>query len=205
MGTLFASGDLFITFTLRDRHQDREASSLNPDKGECKKTRSGRKAKNASVSQPSKCPPDPRIGNWEPDSRYRPAPGPPVRDAALREFEHFLLEMGWECAGRNRQEQFDRLAEGMDRNERRNFARQVCKKCIICEILKDPTLYSFYLEIHRLATRTIGWVIAEEFGRAGGRWHVHLLVRGAQKIRRKKWWRRAFIRFGRSRIEALHE
>ena len=54
LGTLFASGDLFITFTLRDRHQDREASSSNPDKGECKKTRSGRKAKNASVSQPSK-------------------------------------------------------------------------------------------------------------------------------------------------------
>jgi hypothetical protein len=152
-----------------------------------------------------KCSPDPRLETWEPQSRNRPAPSPPVRDASMREIEHFLLELGSEAAGLTRQEQFDRLAEGLDRKERRDFARFICKKCLICEILKDPTLFSFYLEVHAAATKAIGWVIAEEFGRVGGRWHVHLLVRGVQHISRRKWWRRAFIRFGRSRIEPIHE
>jgi hypothetical protein len=49
--------------------------------------------------------------------------------------------------------------------------------------------------------RSIGWVVAEEFGRVGGRWHCHLLVSGVSALRRQFWWREAFRRFGRTRIE----
>ena len=123
----------------------------------------------------------------------------------MREIEHWLLELGWEAAGRTRQEIFDRLADGLAGKERRDFARRICRKCLCCAVLEDPVTFSFFCEIHKIAGAAIGWVIAEEFGRAGGRWHVHLLVRGAQHIRRKKWWKRAFLRFGRNRIEPIHE
>ena len=47
----------------------------------------------------------------------------------------------------------------------------------------------------------VGWVIAEEFGALGGRWHAHGLVAGVSRLERKFWWREAFRRFGRTRIE----
>lgn len=47
----------------------------------------------------------------------------------------------------------------------------------------------------------VGWVIAEEFGALGGRWHCHGLVCGVSGISRAFWWREAFRRFGRTRIE----
>jgi hypothetical protein len=48
--------------------------------------------------------------------------------------------------------------------------------------------------------KQIGWILAEEFGRIGGRYHCHMLVTGAGKERRKFWWSEAFRRFGRSEI-----
>lgn len=47
----------------------------------------------------------------------------------------------------------------------------------------------------------VGWVIAEEFGALGGRWHAHGLISGVSRLQRKFWWREAFRRFGRTRIE----
>lgn len=47
----------------------------------------------------------------------------------------------------------------------------------------------------------VGWVVAEEFGRAGGRWHAHGMVSGVDALHRRFWWAEAFRRFGRTRIE----
>jgi hypothetical protein len=202
--TLFVIGAWFVTITFRDAHQDsdekvslgrRNFRASNPN---CK---SGKNSTSIYV----KCAPDPRLETWEPDSKYRPKSGPPVRDAALREIEHWLLELGWEAAGHTRQEIFNQLADGLNGKERKNFARAIARKCLCCEIIKDPVTFAFFFKIHAIATASIGWVIAEEFGRLGGRWHVHLLIRGVQQLRRKKWWKRGFVRFGRTKIEPIHE
>lgn len=47
----------------------------------------------------------------------------------------------------------------------------------------------------------VGWVIAEEFGALGGRWHAHGLVAGVSRLERTFWWGEALRRFGRTRIE----
>ena len=199
--TLFAVGDWFVTLTFRDRHQDsgRETRGFAETR-----VPHGKRKGLRNLQQSTKCSPDPRLESWEPDSKYRRDPAPPVRDAALREIEHWLLELGWEAAGHTRQEIFDRLADGLFGRERRGFAKRICRRCLCCTVLEDPVTLSLYFELRKVATAAIGWVIAEEFGRAGGRWHVHLLIRGAQHLRRKKWWKRAFVRFGRSRIEPIH-
>lgn len=57
-------------------------------------------------------------------------------------------------------------------------------------------------DIQALAGATkVGWVIAEEFGALGGRWHAHGLVCGVSRLDRQFWWAEAFRRFGRTRIE----
>ena len=60
---------------------------------------------------------------------------------------------------------------------------------------------SWLLDAQRLAGLPIGWVIAEEFGRLGGRWHCHLLVTGVTNLPRSKWQAEAHRRFGYTRIE----
>jgi len=68
----------------------------------------------------------------------------------------------------------------------------------------DRTLASilaFFNEIEAAAGQPIGFVIGEEFGRIGGRYHCHALLTGVADLRRKRWWKRAFQRFGRTRIE----
>ena len=197
LATLFSIGDWFVTLTFRDRHQDSDrriehaTNSLNIGSKESKKSK-------------NRYPPDPRLETWRPDSKYRREPGPPVRDAALREIEHWLIELGWEAAGHKRQGVLDYLAAGLSGGERRDFLRSLRSKCLCCALVWDPVTFHHYEGIRKAATAAIGWVVAEEFGRAGGRWHVHLLVRGVQHLRRKKWWKRAFRRFGRSRIEPIH-
>ena len=203
--TLFEIGDWFVTLTFRDRNQDSEAESCQSIERISGALNVKSKGNDESQAKPTKCPPDPRLESWEPDSKHRREPGPPVRDAALREIEHWLLELGWEAAGHNRQEIFDCLAHGLYGSERKQFARSLSGKCLCCAVLQDPATSPLYYEIRTIATAAIGWVIAQEFGRAGGRWHVHLLIRGVQHLRRRKWWRRAFRRFGRSRIEPIHE
>ena len=203
--TLFLIGDWFVTLTFRDRLQDSKQESLSPIENAHKAPSQRRETPQNSRIKPVKYQRDPRLDTWEPDSKYRREPGPPVRDAALREIEHWLLELGWEAAGHTRQEIFNQLADGLYGNERRRFARRLCKGCLICAVFEDPVSCHLDYEIRKAATAAIGWVIAEEFGRAGGRWHVHLLIRGVQRLRRKQWWKRAFVRFGRSRIEPIHE
>jgi hypothetical protein len=202
--TLFGIDDWFVTLTFRDRHQDAQAESGQAE-NTAKRSRRRTAGRGEWNHQNTKCAPDPRIETWEPDSKNRRKPGPPARDAALREIEHWLLEVGFEAAGHKRQEIFDCLAEGLSGTERRNFAKAICRRCLICEVLNNPVTFVFGYDIREIATNAIGWVIAEEFGRIGGRWHVHILIRGTQHLRRKKWWKRAFIRFGRNRIEPIHE
>src|SRR5437764_4559173 len=52
--------------------------------------------------------------------------------------------------------------------------------------------------------KQIGWLLAEEFGRMGGRYHCHLLVTGVEGQTRKFWWSEAFRRFGRSEIRPFN-
>ena len=59
-------------------------------------------------------------------------------------------------------------------------------------------------DLEHAAGQRIGWVVAEEFGRVGGRWHTHGLVTGVTKLNRKFWWGEAYRRFGRSRIEPFN-
>ena len=197
--TLFSLEDWVVTITFRDQYQDSVCYSIP---GETKKLHPWapfRREVSYSLLES-----DPRLTNWVPDSRFRKKPGPPVRDAALREIYHFLLELGWEAAGHSRQEMFDRLAEGLEGKVRRGFAKYLCRRCLCCELFNDPVTLSFFFKAEAIATTQIGWVIAEEYGNVSGRWHLHLLIRGVHHLRRRKWWRRSFVRFGRTRIEPLH-
>jgi hypothetical protein len=60
------------------------------------------------------------------------------------------------------------------------------------------------LDVQKLAGLPIGWIIAEEFGRLGGRWHCHILVAGVSGLYRKFCWLEARRRFGYTRIEAFN-
>jgi hypothetical protein len=201
----YSVGDWFVTITFRDRHKELEIDPKRP--GQPRKFQA---VKHYRDSKPSKnglsmYEPDPRLKSWEPSSRNRVEPGPPVRDVALREIEHWLLELGWEAGNRRRQEIFDWLAEALAPIERRELARKLCGNCLCCALLEKDRFAKQFQELRLVATNAIHWTIAEEFGRVGGRWHVHLLVKGVSHLRRMKWWKRAFIRFGRTRIEAIHE
>jgi hypothetical protein len=56
-------------------------------------------------------------------------------------------------------------------------------------------------DIEKAAGKPIGWVIAEEFGRWGGRWHCHILITGVLHLCRKKFLLEACRRFGYTSIE----
>ena len=60
-------------------------------------------------------------------------------------------------------------------------------------------IQEYFALLQAAADGPIGWMIAEEFGRLGGRWHCHALVTGVSKLRRTEWWRKAYQLFGRSR------
>jgi hypothetical protein len=62
----------------------------------------------------------------------------------------------------------------------------------------------FLFLLQEAAEQPIRWMIAEEFGKVGGRYHCHLLVAGVAHLRRDVWWRTAFERFGRTRIEPFN-
>src|SRR5438309_1352051 len=102
--TLFVVGDWFVTLTFRDRYQDTELNPVNSRESLPKTSDRESAGGGRSVGKVTRCAPDPRLATWEPDSRYRYEPGPPVRDAALREIEHWLLELGWEASDHTRQE-----------------------------------------------------------------------------------------------------
>src|SRR5712692_9078598 len=55
-------------------------------------------------------------------------------------------------------------------------------------------------DLQAAAGHPIGWLIGEDLGRLGGRWHCHGLVNAVAHLRRSQWWQIAFERFGRSAI-----
>jgi hypothetical protein len=59
----------------------------------------------------------------------------------------------------------------------------------------------YLFELQEAGEQPINWMIAEEFGTVSGRHHCHLLVAGVGHVRRDHWWKIAFERFGRTRIE----
>jgi hypothetical protein len=59
----------------------------------------------------------------------------------------------------------------------------------------------FFDLVQRAESKPVGWVVAEEFGRLGGRYHCHGLVTGVADQYRKFWWAEAFRRFGYTKIE----
>ena len=197
--SLFAAGDWFVTLTFRDIHQDSEPAGNGTDYQGCESQSTRHLPTAVTIVSP-----DPRIETWEPDSRNSAKPGPPVRDAAMREIEHWLFELGWEAAGRTMVGLFEVLTHGMDLEERQKYASRFSRECVCCALLKSPRCIHHYEKLRSVATQQIGWVIAEEFGIAGGRWHVHLLVKGVKHLRRDEAWEKAFGRFGRCRIEPLH-
>jgi hypothetical protein len=56
-------------------------------------------------------------------------------------------------------------------------------------------------DIEKAAGKPIGWVIAEEFGRWGGRWHCHILITGVLHLCRRRLLLEAYQRFGYTSIE----
>jgi hypothetical protein len=56
-------------------------------------------------------------------------------------------------------------------------------------------------DVEKAAGKPIGWVLAEEFGRQGSRYHCHLLITGVQRLSRRFWQREAYRRFGHTSIE----
>jgi hypothetical protein len=58
----------------------------------------------------------------------------------------------------------------------------------------------YLFELQEAAEQPISWMIAEEWGRVGGRNHCHLLVQGVSHLRRDEAWKKAFERFGRTKI-----
>jgi hypothetical protein len=56
-------------------------------------------------------------------------------------------------------------------------------------------------EVQPSTGKPVGWVLAEEFGGRGGRFHCHLLVTGVRRLHRRFWWSEGFWRFGRTQIE----
>jgi hypothetical protein len=68
------------------------------------------------------------------------------------------------------------------------------------KILTEVRLFMEMLEAS--AGMPIGFIVAEEIGDVGGRWHLHLLVSGVPSdVPRKVWWSAAFQIWGRTRIE----
>lgn len=58
----------------------------------------------------------------------------------------------------------------------------------------------FLLKLQQEAKQPIRWMIAEEFGNIGGRYHCHALIAGVAHLRRDRWWEKAFEQFGRTKI-----
>ena len=62
-------------------------------------------------------------------------------------------------------------------------------------------LNEYLMRLQITAGQPIGWVIAEEFGRLGGRYHGHALITGVRHLSLDFWRREAYRCFGRTKIE----
>ena len=56
-------------------------------------------------------------------------------------------------------------------------------------------------DVAKSAAPSMGYVLAEEFGGLGGRFHCHFLLSGVKDLRRTFWWSELFRRFGYSEIK----
>jgi hypothetical protein len=61
----------------------------------------------------------------------------------------------------------------------------------------------FLLRVQSEAGRPVGWVIAEEYGQLGERYHSHALITGVRHLSREDWEKEAFRRFGRTRFQVF--
>jgi len=59
----------------------------------------------------------------------------------------------------------------------------------------------YLMRLQIAAGQPIGWVIAEESGRLGGRYHGHALITGVRHLSLDFWRREAYRCFGRTKIE----
>jgi hypothetical protein len=62
-------------------------------------------------------------------------------------------------------------------------------------------VFAFFQDLQHAAGGPIGFVLAEEYGKQNGRWHIHGLVTAVGHLPREIWWNEAFNRFGRCQIE----
>lgn len=62
-------------------------------------------------------------------------------------------------------------------------------------------IWEYFEDLRQQAGKPIQWLVAEEFGKVGGRFHCHGLASGVGHLRRDFWWQEAFRRFGRTQIE----
>jgi hypothetical protein len=63
----------------------------------------------------------------------------------------------------------------------------------------------FMLRVQGKAMGPVGWVIAEEYGQLGGRYHVHALVTGVLNLSRNEWEKEACRCFGRTQIQMFDQ
>jgi hypothetical protein len=91
------------------------------------------------------------------------------------------------------------------RDDWRNAHRPPDKPCVKtgppCSDEALAYLGAYFADVQRTAGKPIGWVIGEEFGPLGNRYHCHALVTGVAHLWRRFWWAEAFRRFGRTLIE----
>lgn len=74
----------------------------------------------------------------------------------------------------------------------------------IASDLAIERIKEYLADIQRSTGKPVGWVLAEEFGSWGGRFHCHLLITGVARLYRHFWWSEAFRRFGRSEIRPFN-
>lgn len=55
-------------------------------------------------------------------------------------------------------------------------------------------------DLQRAARTPVGWVLMEDSGGLGGRWHCHALIAGVEHLRKAVWCKEASRRFGRTLI-----
>jgi hypothetical protein len=87
------------------------------------------------------------------------------------------------------------------RNAHRSSAKPSWKTGPPCSDEALAYLGEYFADIEKMAGRPVGWVLGEEFGPLGGRYHCHALVTGVADLSRRFWWGEAFRRFGRTLIE----
>lgn len=64
-----------------------------------------------------------------------------------------------------------------------------------------PKVMDWLRTVEKLSPHLVSWVLSEEWGNIGGRFHCHALVSHVNEVNRRFAWSIAFERFGRTKIE----